>query len=149
MHREEKKAGKKYRPPPPDADGRPAKDRGALRAGSMWRVMEAGRLLQTATKLDPSDEEVAAMAKHSKPLTTLNAHEVRSRRVHVTASHRMTQAWALLRGSAPLPHALACPRQAAHGMPARLLAGVIGVRADSLRRVRLVLRQEARRGAVR
>ena len=58
--------------------GRGTVDRGSLRAGSMWRVMEAGRLLQTATKVNPTDDELAAMARKSKPLTNLNAHQVSS-----------------------------------------------------------------------
>ena len=53
-----------------------AKDRGSLRAGSMWRVMEAGRILQTASLADPKDAEARRLARLSKRLTALDAHQV-------------------------------------------------------------------------
>ena len=58
--------------------GPPMRDRGSLRAGSMWRVMEAGRILQQAAKADPKDAYARRLARDSKRLTSLDAHQVSS-----------------------------------------------------------------------
>ena len=60
------------------ANGPTTWDRGSLRAGSMWRVMEAGRILQQAAKADPKDAYARRLARDSKRLTQLDAHQVSS-----------------------------------------------------------------------
>ena len=58
-------------------DGAPPKmtvDRGQLRAGAMWRIMEAGRLLGEASEKDPASAK--RYAKIGKKLAKLNAHKV-------------------------------------------------------------------------
>jgi len=51
-------------------------DRGSLRAGAMWRLMEAGRLLKTATEVEPTDTEAKRLHKQSRGLITLDAFKV-------------------------------------------------------------------------
>ena len=67
--REERKSGK-------DGPNPTFMDRGSLRAGSMWRVMEAGRIFQTAAQAEPEDEEARRLAKAALPLSKLDAFQV-------------------------------------------------------------------------
>ena len=54
----------------------PGLDRGSLRAGAMWRIMEAGRLLKQGLDVDPSDAVAERLHKDSKRLITLDAMKV-------------------------------------------------------------------------
>jgi hypothetical protein len=61
------------------SDGRgELSDRGSLRAGAMWRIMEAGRILQQAAADEPANDEVRKLARDAKKLTKLDAHKVLS-----------------------------------------------------------------------
>lgn len=51
-------------------------DRSTQRAGAMWRIMEAGRILQQAAASAPADQEVKRLARSSKSLVKLDANKV-------------------------------------------------------------------------
>lgn len=56
----------------------PPMDRGSLKAGAMWRLMEAGRLLADGAKAEPSNKDLKKLAKRSRGLTKLDGHKVLS-----------------------------------------------------------------------
>jgi len=82
IFREEKKKPKYDNTPKPKEEerggggGRPPRDIGSLRAGSMWRIMEAGRLYKQAAAIDPSDKELKELSQRTLSLRTANAHSV-------------------------------------------------------------------------
>ena len=51
-------------------------DRGSLRAGAMWRVMEAGRLFQQGADAEPTSELARDLAGRSRQLTHLDGFKV-------------------------------------------------------------------------
>ena len=57
---------------------RPPLDRGGLRAGAMWRIMEAGRLLQQAAAADPGSAGTARRGKAGRKLAQLQGSKVLS-----------------------------------------------------------------------
>jgi tetratricopeptide (TPR) repeat protein len=56
--------------------GKPPMDRGQLRAGAMWRIMEAGRLWKQGAAAEPESEEAQQLHRMSKRLITLDAFKV-------------------------------------------------------------------------
>ena len=73
---EEAKKSSERQSATPAARKAAVKDRSTLRAGAMWRIMEAGRILQTATSSEPENAYAKRLAKESKKLVTLDAHKV-------------------------------------------------------------------------
>lgn len=73
---EEQSAQRKRQEMSKGGGGRPPIDRGQLRAGAMWRIMEAGRLLKQGAEAQPEDETAARLHKDSKKLITLDAFKV-------------------------------------------------------------------------
>mmetsp|Transcript_7294 Transcript_7294/g.19116 ORF Transcript_7294/g.19116 Transcript_7294/m.19116 type:complete len:308 (+) Transcript_7294:33-956(+) len=53
-------------------------ERSALRAGAMWRIMEAGRTFKQAHEADPTHEYAKELERNSRHLITLNANKVLS-----------------------------------------------------------------------
>jgi len=53
-------------------------DRSSLRAGAMWRVMEAGRLFKQGMEAEPSSLRAKQLERQSRHLVSLNAHKVLS-----------------------------------------------------------------------
>ena len=51
-------------------------DRGSLRAGAMWRLMEAGKIFKQGADAEPENEEAQRLAKAAKHLTHLDAFKV-------------------------------------------------------------------------
>ena len=92
---EEKKRGRRSALEKREADGRKdeerkaAREKGevknhlsqgreALRAGAMWRIMEAGRLLKQASEYEPTNLRAKKLERKSRHLITLDAHKVLS-----------------------------------------------------------------------
>lgn len=55
-----------------------SQDRGGLRAGAMWRIMEAGRLFKQGLEAEPTSASAAALERQSRRLVALDAHKVLS-----------------------------------------------------------------------
>jgi hypothetical protein len=53
-----------------------ATERSQLRAGAMWRIMEAGRLLKQGAEAESGNEEAKRLSKQSRHLISLDAHQV-------------------------------------------------------------------------
>lgn len=56
--------------------GHKTSDRGTLRAGAMWRIMEAGRLFKQGHDAQPDNAEALRLMKASRHLVSLDAHKV-------------------------------------------------------------------------
>jgi len=60
------------------AKGHLTQDRGALRAGAMWRIMEAGRLFKQGMEAEPKSVRAKQLERRSRSLVALDANKVLS-----------------------------------------------------------------------